>query len=152
MATQGETPLRGTTQSPPTTLPPQTGYSSATLPLPERADNLLTKQSVVFLVIGGVILFFLGMIVLCSMILVKPPTTPYGDEYQTYKDTLRTMAGSGRILVCLGGLLTCIGFFGSAIGNEKWDVKVRVGMISGGIAFIIAVLVMFSIFSSFPPM
>lgn len=104
----------------------------------------------------GLIVFFTGLVLLSVMALVEAPDS---DDYKTAEaydkaveersDLLRGLFGSGRLLIVIGGLVESLALIGAGVGNADQDVRVRVVSISAGIAFVISVLVVLSIFGSY---
>jgi len=107
------------------------------------------------MVVIGLILFYVGLLLLSWMALVDPPDDDDYDSYDDYKkeredyyDLLRNLLGFGRIFIVIGGLIESIALIGSGVGNTDQDSKIRGVSISAGIAFVIAVLVILNLFSS----
>ena len=100
------------------------------------------------IVLVGLVLFFVGLMILSSTAFVKPPTGSSSSDSQAYQDTIRNMGGAGRVVIELGGLLASIGLFGGGILGENINNGVRVGMVSAGVAFIVSTLVVLGLFSS----
>lgn len=105
------------------------------------------------LVLVGILLFFVGMMISTSIIFIeKPSYTDYSD-YDAYEEALddyykqvKNIRGAGSITIELSGMLACIGLFGGAIDNKAIDVNVKVGFISGGISFLITVMIILGLF------
>ncbi len=107
------------------------------------------------MVMGGLVLFFIGLLILSSMTLFEPPDSDDFDDYDDYKedaeeheDLMRSMYSFGRIFIVIGGLIESMALVGSGVGNANQDSKVRGVSISAGMAFVIAVLVVLHIFST----
>jgi len=103
------------------------------------------------IVLVGLVLFFVGLMILSSTAFVKPPTGSSSDS-EGYQDTMRNMGGAGRVVIELGGLMASIGLFGGGILGENINNGVRVGMVSAGVAFIVSTLVVLGLFSSLSTM
>jgi len=113
---------------------------------PYQKRPIFGNGVVLGLVLLGVILFFVGIMVVTSATLEQPPSDP--DDYDRYQDKVRNEIGGGRIILEIGGLLACIGFFGAAIDNTELDVRIKCGFVSAGVAFIITTLIVLNLFGS----
>lgn len=102
---------------------------------------------VLALVLVGIILFYVGMMLLTSSAFIKEPNDY--DKYEKYKEDVKDTVATGRVVLEAGGLIACIGFFGGAINNNELDIKIRVIFVSSAIAFIIAVMVTLNIFAGY---
>jgi len=91
------------------------------------------------MMIVGMILFYVGLMVLVSTIFMKPPLEP---------DRVRNMIGIGDLIIIAGGIVESIGFFGGGVGNSEHDPKIRVALISGGVTVQIVVFIIIYIFNS----
>ena len=112
--------------------------------------NFLSKGIINVLVLIGIVMFFVGLMLLSSMAFVKAPSGSDSGAYERYNDTLRGLVGGGRIVIEIGGLLACIGLVCGGISAEDVDAKIRTVMVSAGVAMIIATLVVLGIFSTLP--
>jgi len=110
----------------------------------------MKKGVIMPLVLIGIILFFVGLMLLSSTAFVKPPSGGDSGAYEKYSDTLRGLAGGGRIVIEIGGLLACIGLVCGGISAEDVDAKIRTVMVSAGVAMIIATLVVLGMFAGWP--
>ena len=99
------------------------------------------------LVLMGIVMFFVGLMILSSTVLIKAPSYSSSD-YSGYQDTIRNMGGAGRLVIEVGGLLACIGLVCGGIAAEDVSDKIRAVMVSAGIAVVIATLVVLGLFSS----
>jgi magnesium-transporting ATPase (P-type) len=96
-----------------------------------RASPIFSNTVVLSVVIIGIILIFVGMMVITSIIFKKDPSS----------DEMTNTVGGGRIVLLTGGMLTCLAFFGGAINNEILDIKIKVAFISAGISFMISTMI-----------
>lgn len=126
--------------------PYQQAMSNVAHPPQGPSPGPWTKGLVIVLTFVGLILFFVGMMILSSTAFIEPPSN-YGD-LKSYQDTIRNMSGAGRVVIEIGGLIATIAFIGGGIAAEQIDDKVRVGLISAAVAVIVSTLVVLSIFSS----
>ena len=102
---------------------------------------------VLALVLVGIILFYVGMMLLTSSAFIKEPNDY--DKMEEYREDVKNTIATGRVILEAGGLIACIGFFGGAINNNELDIKIRVIFVSSAIAFIITVMVTLNIFAGF---
>jgi hypothetical protein len=107
--------------------------------------NFLSKGIINILVLIGIVMFFVGLMVLSSMVFVKAPTNQ--SDLDNYHNTLRAMTGGGNIMIEIGGLLACIGLVCGGIAAEDVSDKIRAVMVSAGIAVVISTLVVLGLFS-----
>ncbi len=121
-------------------------------PAAAAPQGFMGKGLVGTLVLVGLVLFFVGLMILSSTAFIKPPEDTSSDAYDGYRDTMRNMGGSGRVVIELGGLLASVGLFGGGILAENIKDGVRVGMVSAGVAFIVSTLVVLGLFSSLSTM
>lgn len=98
-------------------------------------------------------MFFIGMMVTTSTVFIKSPSyhdytdmDQYDKAVDDYNTQIRNVRGSGTILVELSGMIACIGLFGGAIDNKTLAINLKCAFISGGISFLIAVMVVLTIF------
>jgi len=138
-------------------------------PTPEKnpliRKDMISTRLILIMMIVGMILFYVGLMVLVSTILMKPPQEPDYDEYdsydeyeeavksyekrmQEYQDSVRNMIGIGDLVIIAGGIVESIGFFGGGVGNSEHDPKIRVALISGGVTVQIVVFIIIYIFNS----
>ena len=121
-------------------------------PPPAAHGGIMGSKMVGMIVLAGLVLFFVGLMILSSTAFVKPPKDTSSSDYEGYRDTMRNMGGAGRVVIELGGLLASIGLFGGGILGENIKDGVRVGMVSAGVAFIVSTLVVLGLFSSLSTM
>ncbi len=108
--------------------------------------NFLNKGTVMVLAMFGIIMFFVGLMILSSSAFIKPPTN-YNDR-EGYEDTMRNMRGSGQLVIEIGRLIACIGLVCGGIYADDVTDKIRAVMVSAGIAVVIATLVVLGLFGS----
>ena len=113
--------------------------------MPVGPRNFLSKGIINVLVLIGIVMFFVGLMVLSSMVFVKAPTS--SSDSENYHNTLRNMTGGGNIMIEIGGLLACIGLVCGGIAAEDVSDKIRAVMVSAGIAVVISTLVVLGLFS-----
>ena len=111
------------------------------------------------MVMGGLCLFFVGLLVLSTMSLFESPDyddyeyeerEKYDEDTEAHEDLMRNMYSFGKIFIVIGGLINSMALIGSGVGNTDQDSKVRGVSISAGIAFVVSVLVVLYIFSVIP--
>jgi hypothetical protein len=119
--------------------PPQ--YQPPYNPAPMQAGpkSFLNKGTIMLLTLIGIVMFFVGLMILSSTGFIKPPTN--SSDYQGYQDTMRNMGASGRLIIEVGGLMSCIGLVCGGIAAEDVSDKIRAVMVSAGIAVVISTLV-----------
>ena len=115
--------------------------------------SVFSSSLVLVLVIVGIILFFIGMMVTTSVVFIKSPKYSDYPDYDQYEQALKdyttkvnNVRGSGSILIELSGMIACIGLFGGAIDNKTLAVNLKCAFISGGISFLITVMIILTIF------
>jgi hypothetical protein len=114
-------------------------------PMPVGPRHFFNKGIIMVLVLMGLVMFFVGLMILSSTVLIKPPNS--GDT-SSYSDTIRNMGGAGRLVIEIGGLLACIGLVCGGIVAEDVTDKIRAVMVSAGVAFVISTLVVLGLFGS----
>jgi hypothetical protein len=95
----------------------------------------------------GIVMFFVGLMILSSTALIKQPSYSSSD-YAGYLDTMRNMHGAGQLVIEVGGLLACIGLVCGGIAADDVSDKIRAVMVSAGIAVVISTLVVLVLLSS----
>jgi len=121
-----------------------------------KRKPVFAEGLILALVIVGLILFFVGMMVVSSSSYIKKPSEPddydqyeqYMEDLQDYYDQMKNMIAAGRVLIETGGLVVCLGLFGGAINNEELNIGLRVTFISAGIAFMISVMITLNILAT----
>jgi hypothetical protein len=94
----------------------------------------------------GIVMFFVGLMILSSTGFIKAPTN--SSDYDAYRDTIRNMGAAGRLIIEVGGLMACIGLVCGGISAEDVNDKIRAVMVSAGIAIVISTLVVLGLFGS----
>jgi magnesium-transporting ATPase (P-type) len=123
-------------------------------PKPVRTGEILSPKAGIVIVLIGVILFFVGMILLQAIYLVESPEyEDFEDEDdpqeeldkadESYEDTTRSMNGSGRILSSIGALFISMPLYIIGIGSEKLDWKIRASMLSMATAIVVATMIVY---------
>jgi hypothetical protein len=139
-------PMTPTYMMPPAA-PPQGHY---------KRRPVFSEGLILALVLVGLILFFVGMMVVSSSSFLKAPTQPedwdqleqYYEDLEDYQEKVRNMVAAGRILIETGGLIVCLGLFGGAINNDDLNIGLRVTFVSAGIAFMISVMIILNIMAT----
>ena len=111
------------------------------------------------IVLLGVIIFFVGTILLQSTTLLERPDPPewddydgdtdaYNDAYKSYEDDVedwedmsRSLHGIGKILNWVGAMIIVLPLYLIGIGSEKIDWKVRASMLSAATAIVIVTMI-----------
>jgi hypothetical protein len=115
--------------------------------MPVGPRNFFNKGIIMMLVLMGIVMFFVGLMILSGAGMVKPPSGS-GTDYDNYRDTMRNMGGAGRLVIEIGGLLACIGLVCGGIVADDVSDKIRAVMVSAGVAFIVSTLVVLGLFGS----
>jgi len=114
--------------------------------MPAGARGFLNKGTIMVLTLIGIVLFFVGLMILSSTGFINDPDT--GGDYEAYQDTLRNMGATGRLIIEVGGLMACIGLVCGGIAAEDVSDKIRAVMVSAGIAVVISTLIVLGLFGS----
>jgi hypothetical protein len=113
------------------------------------------------IVLMGVLIFFVGAILLQSATLLEAPdyndfekdgdfdSEDYEKAVESYSDTLRILMGVGRILNWVGSMFIVLPLYVMGITSDNLDWKVRASMLSTATAIVIAVMVV-TMFFGFP--
>jgi hypothetical protein len=116
------------------------------------------------IVLMGVLIFFVGAILLQSAMLLEAPEyedfeddekdwedieKEYDNAQEGYTDALRTLMGVGRILNWVGAMFLVLPLYVMGITGDNLDWKVRASMLSTATAIVIAVMVV-TMFFGFP--
>jgi len=126
--------------------PEQQPYYPVPQPLPPPPSGGFLKKGLVMpLVMIGIVMFFVGLMIVTSTAFIKPPSNY--DDREGYNDSIRNMGGAGRLVIEIGGLMACIGLVCGGIAADDVSDKVRAVMVSAGVAMIIATLVVLGLFS-----
>jgi TRAP-type uncharacterized transport system fused permease subunit len=128
--------------------PPFYGQPNAQIVPAPAARSFFSKNLVVALALIGILMFYIGLMILSSASFIKPPTSYSTGDYESYSDTIRGMGAGGRIVIELGGLIACIGLVCGGIAADDVSDKIRAVMVSAGIAVVISTLVVLGLFSS----
>ena len=101
-----------------------------------------------FIVLLGVLIFFIGAIILQSSTLAEYPdhddfddSDDYQKAVEDYHDSIRVRSGGGRILNWVGAMIIALPLYIIGISSEDIDWKVRASMLSAGTALVIATMV-----------
>lgn len=123
-------------------------YQQPYNPAPMQAGpkGFLNKGTVMVLTLFGIVMFFVGLMILSGTGFLKPPES--SSDYEGYRDTVRNMGAAGRLIIEVGGLLACIGLVCGGISAEDVSDKIRAVMVSAGIAVVISTLVVLGLFGS----
>lgn len=113
--------------------------------MPVGPRNFFNKGIVMMLVLMGIVMFFVGLMILSGAGMVEPPSN--SSDYDSYRDTIRNMTGAGRLVIEIGGLLACIGLICGGIVADDVSDKIRAVMVSAGIAIVISTLIVLGWFS-----
>jgi hypothetical protein len=104
-----------------------------------------------FLVLFGVLLFFIGTILLQSAFLLEEPARDdfededdpneaFEEADEAYEDKGRNLVGSGRILGWVGTMLITLPLYAIGITSDNLEWKIRSGMIFAASALVIATM------------
>jgi len=116
-------------------------------PMPAGPKGFLNKGTIMVLTLLGIVMFFVGLMIMSATGFIKPPS--YGSsDYEGYRDTIRNMGAAGRLIIEVGGLMACIGLVCGGIAAEDVSDKIRAVMVSAGIAVVISTLVVLGLFGS----
>jgi hypothetical protein len=145
--------------------PPPPGPSPAPAPAPKipRTGPIIGLRPGGMIVLMGVLIFFVGAILLQSATLLEAPEyedfengddwekiqKDYDDAMEGYTDTLRTLLGVGRILNWVGCMFIVLPLYVMGITSDNQDWKVRASMLSTATAIVVAVIIV-TMFSGFP--
>lgn len=138
--------------------PPAPRPSTAAPGRPPSGDMMRPKPAAIIAVIG-VLLFFVGVIIVQSTTLMKPPEMPdsndfddfdkyldavkdYEKDSEDYKDKIRNTFGIGRILGWTGAMIIAIPLYIVGVANEKLDWKVRASMLTAATTIVVATMIM----------
>ena len=133
-------------------------------PRPRRSGPMLSPSAGAMIVILGVLIFFVGSIILQTSVLVEPPEDEDFDDIddsekrykkeeeaeENYDDTMRNMIGVGKVLNWLGSMFIVLPLYLIGISNQELDWKVRASMLSTATAIVIAVIIVTMFFGLSP--
>jgi uncharacterized membrane protein len=111
--------------------------------------DMIQPRSAGKIVLMGVILFFIGAVLVQTAILVESPDYDdyeddpdgYDKAREEYEDTVRNLIGIGRILNWIGAMIIALPLYMIGISSERLDWKIRASMLSAGTALVIATMV-----------
>jgi hypothetical protein len=147
--------------------PPQPSFSGPAprpAPKPRRAGAIIGLRAGGMIVLLGVLIFFVGAILLQSVSLLEQPEwedfeddekdydeieEDYDDAMEGYEDAARNLYGIGRILNWVGGMFIVLPLYMMGITNDNLDWKIRASMLSTSTAIVITVIVV-TLFNGFP--
>jgi len=121
-------------------------------PLPRQRvapGPIMTAKSAGFIVVFGVLLFFIGSMLSQSVVFMYANEPDDYDDYDDYQNAIVQRYGMGKMLNWAGAMIIAIPLFLFGMTNEFLDWKVRATMITTGTALVISAMVV-SIFNSFP--
>ncbi|MCK5561139.1 MAG: hypothetical protein KAJ51_11115 [Thermoplasmata archaeon] len=118
-------------------------------PPPLRTKEMIRPKVAGVLVLVGIMIFFIGAILVQSSVLVEHPDwddyeddpEDYEDAEEEYEDTIRGLIGGGRILNWIGTMMIVFPLYIIGVSSEKLDWKVRASMLGSATALIIATMV-----------
>lgn len=119
-------------------------------PRPMRSGAMIRTRQAGMIVLMGVLLFFIGTIILQSTTLFDPPDSSdydyedydkYRKEVEEYQDSVRIFIGVGRILNWVGAMIIVLPLYLVGITDEKLDWKVRASMLTTATAIVITTLI-----------
>jgi hypothetical protein len=130
------------------------------MPKAPRVGPIIGLRPGGMIVLMGVLIFFVGAILLQSATLLDTPDIDdfdddedgyekYLDAIEGYQDTIRTLMGVGRILNWVGAMFIVLPLYVMGITSDNLDWKVRASMLSTATAIVIAVMVV-TMFFGFP--
>jgi hypothetical protein len=86
----------------------------------------------------GVILFFLGTIIIQSTIFIEPENY---DDSSDYYNRIRDLTGIGKIFNWIGVMIIALPLYSIGIGSEKLDWKIRASMLTTGTALVVTTMI-----------
>ena len=120
---------------------------------PSTGDMLRPKPAGAIIVLG-VLIFFIGMLLLQSATLLEVPEyedfessdydvteKKYDDARETWEDQVRNLVGIGRICNWLGAMVIVLPLYIVGIGSERVDWKIRATMVSTATAVVITAMI-----------
>ncbi len=102
------------------------------------------------LVLIGVILFFVGTIIVQSSTLVEPPDPFDDDEREDYNNLIRNLIGCGKIFTWIGAMVIVLPLYIIGITHEKLDWKIRASMLTTATTIVVATMIVTMFFSLTP--
>ena len=144
----GRTPQAGTTPQVWTTPQPATTIPSTPSAQPVKPERMIGPKAAGKLVLVGVLIFFIGTILVQTTVILKGPDygdyddpEDYADAIEGYQDLKRTLFGFGKILNWVGAMIITLTLYVIGISSEKLDWKIRASMLSAATALIIATMI-----------
>ena len=151
----GRTPQPRTTPQMWTTPQQMTTIPSAPSAQPAKPEQMIGPKAAGKLVIIGVLIFFIGSILVQTTVILKEPDyddyddpEDYADAVEGYRDLKRNLFGFGKILNWVGAMIIALPLYVIGISSEKLDWKIRASMLSAATALIIATMIV-TMFISF---
>lgn len=128
--------------------PASTPVPSIPTPQPVKTEQMIQPRTAGNLVLIGVIIFFIGAILVQSTVILKAPDSDDYDDYEEYYDALegyqdlkRNLFGLGRIINWVGAMIIALPLYVIGISSERLDWKVRASMLSAATALVIATMI-----------
>lgn len=144
----GGTPQAGTTPQVWTTPQPATTTPSMPSTQPVKLDQMIGSKAAGKLVIIGVLIFFIGSILVQTTVILKEPDyedyddpEDFANAIEGYQDLKRNLFGFGKILNWVGAMIIALPLYVIGISSEKLDWKIRASMLSAATALIIATMI-----------
>jgi len=116
--------------------------------MPDPTRGMINPRVAGMIVLFGVLIFFVGAIILQSATIIKSPdyddyddSDDYDKAREDYYDSIRNLSGGGRILNWVGAMIIALPLYIIGISSEEMDWKVRASMLSAGTALVIATMV-----------
>ena len=118
------------------------------MPPHDPGSGMIRPRGAGVIVLLGVIIFFVGAILVQSTMLIEAPDSDdyddfddYVDDRDAYEDQMRNLNGSGRILNWVGAMIIALPLYVVGTSAEKLDWKVRASMLSAGTALVISTMI-----------
>lgn len=125
--------------------PPQT-MRPVPVSHPLISRELIQPKTAAILAGFGVLLFFVGVMILQSIYFINRGSDT---NYTDYYNLLKNMAGIGRIFSWIGAMVISLPLYITGISNDKLDWKVRASMLSTATAIVVATMIV-TMFISLP--
>jgi len=127
------------------TFSPSQAMRPVPAPHPMIYRELIQPRTAAVLAGIGVLLFFIGTIIVQSAFFINRGDTNYTDYYTL----LRNIMGVGKILNWFGAMIISMPLYITGISNDNLDWKVRASMLSTATAIVVATLIV-TMFISVP--
>jgi hypothetical protein len=144
----GSTPQAGTTPQVWTTTQPATPTPTTPSPQPVKPEQMIGPKAAGKLVLIGVLIFFIGSILVQTTVILKEPDyedydnpEDFADAVEGYRDLRRNLFGFGKILNWVGAMIIALPLYVIGMSSEKLDWKIRASMLSAATALIIATMI-----------